>query len=163
MDVRGSKNTTINVGPGAGLPVSVSGHLGLKTWLVTGIFGYDVVQTDQARLALIGGVHYLTLDADTSLSINGPLPPTPPPAYLSESVDLWDGIVGIKGAFMLNKNWYIPYSADIGAGDSKMTWQLYAGIVRCFTGATSSWATGIWNTIRMMTSFYRTSNRSIKP
>ena len=127
MDVSDSKSSTINLGPGPGEPVSVSAKLSLKTWLVTGVVGYDVVQTDRAGLALIGGFRYLNLDSDIGLSATDPNA-TPPPAYLSESMDIWDGIVGVKGAYMLGKNWYLPYYADIGAGDSQLTWQLYAGI-----------------------------------
>ena len=135
MDVSGSNNTTISVspGPGSGVPVSVYGGLGLKTWVFNGVVGYDVMQTDKARLAVIGGVRYLKLDADADLTVNGPLPPTPPPAYLSGSEDFWDGIVGVKGGIMLNENWYIPYYADIGAGGSNLTWQLYAGIGYMFS------------------------------
>ena len=29
---------------------------------------------------------------------------------------------------MLNEKWYIPYYADIGTGQSNLTWQLYAAI-----------------------------------
>ena len=110
------------------MPLSVHAGLSLKTFVFTGIVGYDLVQTDKARTAVIGGLRYLTLDADTSLDINGPLPPNPPPSYLSESVSLWDAIIGVKGTFMLNEHWYLPYYADIGTGDSKMTWQLYGAI-----------------------------------
>ena len=95
--------------------------------LFTGVAGYDLVQTEKTRLALIGGVRYLNLDADLKLSAAGPVE-TPPPAKLSNSDTLWDGIVGVKGGFMLTEHWYIPYYADIGAGDSQITWQLYTGI-----------------------------------
>ena len=130
MDVSGSNSTTVNVGPGSGpgVPVSVSAGLGLKTWVVTGVVGYDVVQTDKARLAVIGGVRYLDLSADVDIAINGPLPPTPPPAYLTGSKDFWDGIVGVRGGIMLNEKWYVPYYADIGTGQSNLTWQLFVGI-----------------------------------
>jgi hypothetical protein len=29
---------------------------------------------------------------------------------------------------MLNEHWYLPYYADIGTGDSDLTWQLFGGI-----------------------------------
>lgn len=124
MDVSGSNSTTVNVGPGPGpgVPVSVSAGLSMKTWVFTGAGGYDVVQTDKARLAVIGGVRYLKLDAD--MNQTGIL--LPPSLSLSE--DFWDGIVGVRGVIMLNKKWYIPYYADIGAGQSNLTWQLFAGI-----------------------------------
>jgi hypothetical protein len=74
MDVSGSNSTTVNVGPGPG--ESVNGGLTLKTLVVTGIAGYDVVQTDKTRLALIGGVRYLTLDADFNQTGSSLLPPS---------------------------------------------------------------------------------------
>jgi hypothetical protein len=133
MDISNSKNTVVNVGPGQGVPLNVSGGLSLSAWVITAIAGYDLLQDDRMRVALIGGLRYLTLDADTDIAINGPAPPTPPPAHLSDSEDFWDGIIGVKGAFMLNENWYIPYYADVGAGDSELTWQLYAGIGYLFS------------------------------
>ena len=123
MDVSNSTSTNITIGPGEGVPVGVHAGLGLKTWVVTGHVGYDVMQTDKARMAVLGGLRYLDLSADIDYTI-GALPTN----YLSGSEDFWDFIVGIKGSIMLNEKWYIPYYADIGTGDSNMTWQLYAGI-----------------------------------
>lgn len=130
MSLSNSKSTEIRIGPGPGpgIPLSVHAGLSLKAWVVSGIVGYDVVQTNKNRMAAIGGVRYLDLSGDTDITVNGPLPPTPPPAYISGSNEFWDGIIGIRGAFMLNENWYIPYYADIGAGQSDLTWQLFAGI-----------------------------------
>ena len=125
MDVSGSNSTTVNVGPGPGpgVPVSISAGLSMKTWVFTGAGGYDVVQTDKARLAVIGGVRYLKLDADMNQTGSILLPPS-----LSMSKDFWDGIVGVRGGIMLNEKWYVPYYADIGTGQSNLTWQLFAGI-----------------------------------
>ena len=129
LDMSNSKNTVIPIGQEA---VDFSAKLSLSGWLITGIAGYDVVQTDRVRLAVIGGLRYLTLDADTGLSLTGP-GPLDPYTSLSESVDLWDGIVGVRGAIMLNEQWYLPYYADIGAGDSDLTWQLFGGVGYKFT------------------------------
>lgn len=128
MDVSNSTNANINVGPGPGVPLNVSGGLSLESWVVTGIVGYDVVHTDKNRMAVIGGFRYLDLSADMDIAVNGPLPPTPPPAFISDSKDFWDGIIGFRGSYMLNEKWYIPYFADIGTGQSNFTWHLFAGI-----------------------------------
>ena len=128
MDVSNSKSTTINIGPGPGVPVGVSAGLGLKTWVVTGHVGYEVKKTDKTFMAVLGGIRYLDLSGDLDFTIVAP-----PPVYASESKDFWDGIIGIKGGIMLNENWYIPYYADIGTGQSNMTWQLYAGIGYLFS------------------------------
>ena len=46
----------------------------------------------------------------------------------SKSDEQLDGIVGLRGKIQLNENWYLPYHADIGTGDSDLTLQLFAGI-----------------------------------
>jgi hypothetical protein len=45
-------------------------------------------------------------------------------------VDLWDGILGIRGAVGLGEKskWAIPYYLDIGTGTSALTCQAVAGI-----------------------------------
>ena len=42
----------------------------------------------------------------------------------------WDAIVGLKGRLALGSDgkWFAPYYADIGAGDSKLTWQVMGGV-----------------------------------
>ena len=124
LDLSNGKNTVIPIGQEE---VNVYADLGLTGWMITGMAGYDIVQTDRIRLAVIGGLRYFSLDADANLSLTGP-GPLDPQTSLSRSIDLWDGIVGVRGAFMLNEHWYLPYHVDIGTGDSDLTWQLFAGI-----------------------------------
>ena len=47
----------------------------------------------------------------------------------------WDAIVGVKGraGFGANREWFIPYYADIGTGQSQLTWQASAGIGYAFS------------------------------
>jgi hypothetical protein len=126
LDLSNSKNTVIPISP---LAVNVNADLSLTGWMVSGIAGYDMMQTDRVRLAVIGGVRYFTLDADADLSFSGDGPVgLDRQTSLSKSTDLWDGIVGVRGALMLNEHWYLPYYADIGAGDSDLTLQLFGGI-----------------------------------
>lgn len=127
MDLSNGKNTELILGQDPGVPLDVYADLSLTGWVITGIAGYDVVQTDRVRLAVIGGVRYFTLDADANISLSGP-GPLDPQTSLSKSTDLWDGIIGVRGAFMLNEHWYLPYYADIGTGDSDLTWQFFGGI-----------------------------------
>ena len=124
LDLSNGKNTVVPIGQEE---INVYTDLGLTGWMITGMAGYDVMQTDRVRLAVIGGLRYFTLDADANLSLTGP-GPLDPQTSLSRSIDLWDGIVGVRGAFMLNEHWYLPYYVDIGTGDSDLTWQLFGGI-----------------------------------
>ena len=42
---------------------------------------------------------------------------------ISPSVEFYDAVVGLRGAYNINENWFIPYAFDIGGGDSDLTWQ----------------------------------------
>lgn len=47
---------------------------------------------------------------------------------LSESGDVWDTIVGLRGNISLGPRRFVPWGANIGAGDSDLTWQAMAGV-----------------------------------
>ena len=48
-------------------------------------------------------------------------------------MNLWDGIVGVKGRFWLgNSNWSVPYYLDVGTGSSNLTWQGMLGVAYSF-------------------------------
>ena len=50
----------------------------------------------------------------------------------SKEIDetVWDGIVGVKGAYAFgaDRRWSVPFYFDIGTGQSDLTWQAAAGI-----------------------------------
>lgn len=119
MDAGDSGTTSLTPG---GMPVNVAASLDLTTWVVSGGIGYDLVQTDRGVIAFVAGARYLTADLDAGLTLQGV------PAGRSQSSDVVDGIVGLKGSFNLSEHWYIPYYADIGTGESELTWQAFAGI-----------------------------------
>ncbi len=120
MDISGSSTTTAT-GPG-GSRVSASAGLDVTTWIFSTGVGYDLVQSKRGTLAAFGGVRYLNADVDATLTLQGV------PASRSDSSDVIDGIVGLRGAINLGEHWYIPYHGDIGTGESDLTWQLFAGI-----------------------------------
>ena len=126
LDNSADKSVTIPVGPGS--TAKVRADLGLTGWQVGLYGGYSVMQAEQATVDLLTGLRYLSLETDAKVIINGPLPPTLPSATLSQSVDFWDAVVGLKGQYNFNENWYVPYHVDIGAGDSDLTWQVLAGV-----------------------------------
>ncbi len=121
IDLGNNKETTVTAGRGD-REVNASVDLNLNSWVLTGVIGYDVVQSDLATLAVVGGARYTMMDVDTTLVLQGLQ------TNSSESDDLVDGIVGVRGAINLNEHWYFPYYADIGAGSSDLTWQALAGI-----------------------------------
>jgi len=91
------------------------------------IGGYNLLTEGRSRLDFVAGVRYLDLGADFGLNVT----------FFGENsvknilIDMGtatDVIVGVKGAYEFSPRWSIPYHADIGAGDSDLTWQLMSGI-----------------------------------
>ena len=42
----------------------------------------------------------------------------------------WDAIVGLKGRYYFGaeRKWFLPYYVDVGTGQSKLTWEINAGV-----------------------------------
>ena len=89
--------------------------------------GYNLSETEQMDVNFIAGVRYfgLGLDVKRSGGIIGN-------GTLSASADNYDAVIGINGKYTIDKNWYVPYQFDIGAGDSDLTWQASASIAYKF-------------------------------
>jgi hypothetical protein len=126
-----SKVSTI---AGAGGVVEVPVNAGTTTSLggkmvsLTG--GYALLLGPDAQLDLLAGLRYThigaTLDWNFSSEVNG-LPGRSGSA--TQSADLWDGIVGLRGSASLGAGkWFVPYYLDAGAGTSRFTWQAVLGI-----------------------------------
>jgi hypothetical protein len=54
---------------------------------------------------------------------------------LARDADLFDGLVGLRGRFVLGRGFHLPYAFDIGGGSSRLTWQAAGGI-----GYQTGWA-----------------------
>ncbi len=124
LSLSNSEDNSISIPGGA----TLGSQQDMKAWVVGLYGGYNVHQTERVTTDILAGVRYLSLDADAKLDITGPLPAGLPSKELSESVNLWDGIVGINGKAMLSDKWNVRYHFDIGTGDSDLTWQALAGI-----------------------------------
>lgn len=123
MDVGDDANTTVAIGPNPGHPVRANVDVDLTSWVVSAGVGYDIAQADWGRLAMVGGVRYLSADIDSKFGLGGRFP-----LERSDSEDFWNGIVGFKGYLTVGEKWFLPYYADIGTGDSDLTWQMFGGI-----------------------------------
>lgn len=98
---------------------------GLKAWVVTPVVAYEVVQSDRWDLDLLAGARYLWVKVDLQIA---PLPKVFP------TRNAWDGIGGFKGQFKFDQNWFLPFYADVGTGESELTWQAFAGLGYKFAG-----------------------------
>jgi len=97
-------------------------NVNLDLELTTKIYGfyggYNISKTEKLDFNFVAGMRYFGLDLDVTRSgghiLNGTLSP---------SFESYDAVIGVNGEYNINKNWYMPYQFDIGAGDSDLTWQ----------------------------------------
>jgi hypothetical protein len=125
LGVDKTADLSIPIGP-IHVPVTSSVSLDLKGLVVHLAAGYSLYSEGASRLEVIGGARYLDLDTDMFLELESLGPGQS--RSISDSLSTWDAIVGLNGNASLGERWYMPYYVDVGAGDSKLTWQAAAGI-----------------------------------
>ena len=106
-------------------------NVDIQALVWTGIGGYTVARNSSGTLDLFGGVRYLGLETSTDLSFSGPDGVLGRSGGASDKINVWDGIVGVRGAVNLGDSgdWFLPYYLDIGTGNySNWTWQGWAGV-----------------------------------
>lgn len=125
----GGSETIPLLGP-LNITTEVDTDIEMKASITTFGAGYNLVDDERATLDLVGGARYAWVDVEVKLDLNraGILLQTSRREKVSGSEGVWDGIVGIRGHFNINDNWYLPYYADVGTGQSDLTWQALAGI-----------------------------------
>ena len=101
---------------------------GLELWVATPNIGYMVLDNEEQRFEVYAGARYFQLEVNVELEIESPLPGKPPELVnSSNSTGHWDAIAGARGLHYLSDRWYIPYSVNVGAGDSDFTWTAWGG------------------------------------
>ena len=139
MNVGNSKSNTRDLSVGrVELPVGVTADLDLDiksvVWELAG--SYRVSTDPSAPFDILAGARMLSLKQTIGWEFSADLGSNQPSRSGSKEIkgDNWDGIIGVKGrlAFGSNREWFIPYYADIGTGDSDLTWQAVAGLGYAF-------------------------------
>jgi len=106
-----------------GINPNVNLNLELTAKLYSFYGGYNILDANNIKMDAIAGLRYFSLGLDVTRSggrvANG---------TYSTSADNYDAVIGVKGEYDINSNWYIPYQFDIGAGDSDLTWQANASL-----------------------------------
>ena len=122
-------------GPGGvvQVPINTNTQSSLKGLVWELAASYAVARSDTATLEVLGGFRYLNLESTVDWQLAGPLGLFPQSGSSSQSEDLLDAIVGVRGKLKLGgSNWFVPYYLDAGAGSSQFTWQAEAGIGYAF-------------------------------
>lgn len=113
------------------LPIGANASVDIQSLIWEGVGSYTAARGSAGTLDVLGGVRYLGLDVSTDLSFSGPYGALQRSRSHSDTIDVWDGIVGVRGAVRLGagKDWFLPYYLDIGAGSySNWSWQGWAGV-----------------------------------
>jgi hypothetical protein len=141
LDLGDSKDATseLAIGGGTDLPPGVTADVSLdvdaRIWTLGG--SYRVLSKRAAELDVVAGARLLDLDGNLEYAFNTDIGPFAGPARAGSagsSLEAWDAIVGAKGrvAFGADREWVVDYYADVGTGDSDLTWQAVAGVGRSF-------------------------------
>lgn len=126
-----TRNFTIGERP---LPVGVDANLNLdvKTWIWTVAGTYAIKSDREGNTDMMLGMRMLDLTNRLDWSIRGTGPGLLPPRTGDAQVrdTFWDGIVGLKGRALLGgeRKWFVPFYVDVGTGQSRLTWQINAGV-----------------------------------
>jgi hypothetical protein len=143
LDISGSDSHVTSVDFG-GSQVGTSFDAGTQTtirgevWTLGG--GYTVIRSPDASMDVIGGARYLGVDVSTDWHLTTTITDPggggtfPLAGTVSERVDLWSAIAGVRGRINLGDSgkWSVPYYLDAGTGSSTNTYQLLAGLAYAY-------------------------------
>jgi hypothetical protein len=112
-------------------------EVSLKGWVWT-LGGTYVLSEDAAHpVSLVAGARLIDLTNELKLDVTGDITGTPLPGRRvrgEANLSNWDAVVGLKGRMDLGEAgaWFVPYYADIGTGESDLTWQAVLGVGYAF-------------------------------
>lgn len=117
------------------VPASVTGDVTFdaKSYVWTLAGEYRAVAEPGVEVDTFLGARMLDAEQKVDFALSGNVGPIPLPDRSGSrkvSMTNWDGIVGVKGRFTFgaNRSWFAPYYADVGAGESNLTYQLMTGV-----------------------------------
>jgi hypothetical protein len=137
-----SRNHAIDAVP-VPATVDLNANVDLKGVISTFGGSYRVQAEPGSSIDVVAGLRYLWLDVALNHSLDVDFGPFAGPARTGSRKGIgrtWDGIVGVKGreAFGERREWFIPYYADVGTGESNYTYQASVGV-----GYTFSWGEAV--------------------
>jgi hypothetical protein len=113
-------------------PVGVTANLDLdvKSWIWTLAGTYQLKNDDAASMDLLFGARMLDMTNRLNWSLNGSGGNLARSGEVEVGATNWDAVIGLRGRAYLgqDRKWFVPYYADIGTGESKLTWQVNAGV-----------------------------------
>jgi hypothetical protein len=121
-------NGAVEIPVDAGTTTSISGLESQAS------IGYMFLDAPSLSIEILGGLRYLDISFDLDWRFDGALDLLPQSGRVSQTVQPLDAIVGARGRFGFgNGKWFAPFHGDVGAGDSDLTWQIFAGVGYAFS------------------------------
>jgi hypothetical protein len=97
--------------------------LELDTLLTTVAVTYVVWEQPSTFFEIGAGARYLGMDTNLVFSDSTLVNPT---IIESGDVDIWDALGVVRFGHQFSEKWAFLFYGDIGAGDSELTWQIFA-------------------------------------
>jgi hypothetical protein len=135
LDLSGTKNRLRDITIGdEELPAQVQAKadISLSGWVWTLGGTYLLSEEEAHPVSLIAGARLVDLTNELKLDLTGDISGTPLPGRRvrgEANLSNWDAVVGLKGRADVGEQgaWFIQYYADIGTGESDLTWQAVFG------------------------------------
>jgi hypothetical protein len=136
FDKKSSQVTSIDFPRlGAEVPIDAGSETGLWGTVVSLSGTYALIRSPNASFDGLAGFRYTHIGASLDWSFAASVPGlTARTGSADTKVDLWDGIVGVRGRLKpTDSAWFMPLYLDVGAGTSQFTWQGLAGVGYSFS------------------------------
>ena len=115
---------------GAAIPAGVDANVSydLKGWAWTLAGTWRVASGPASTMDVIAGARLFDLRQTFAYEVTGNVGSIPAAGRAGTSeakLSNWDAVVGVKGRFAFgeDRKWFVPYYADIGTGESDLTFQ----------------------------------------
>jgi len=108
-------------------------HYDLKSWVWTLAGTWRIASDADTRTDLIAGARLFDMRQKFEYEFTGnvaSIPTAGRAGTFETKLSNWDAIVGLKSRYALGeeRTWFIPIYADVGTGESNLTYQLMGGI-----------------------------------
>jgi len=118
---------------GRPLPAGLRANLDLdlKSWIWTLAGTYRSKNDAEGTMDVLFGARMLDMTNGLSWTLSGTGANLPPRTGSSEISDTyWDAVIGLKGRALLGeeRRWFVPFYVDVGSGQTRLTWQVNAGV-----------------------------------
>ena len=90
--------------------------------------GRWLVDEPKRSVEIFGGLRYLDVNFNLDWKLEAPLNLLPQSGHIEQGTAPLDLIAGVNARFGFGSSkWFVPLHADLGTGDSSLTWQLSVG------------------------------------